>query len=306
MRRRRRWSALAAAMVLSVYLGAVGVPSASAAVTSCVKGGSAPYSLIVTLNGNDAVIMSAPPASGAGADLSVTGCAGPYGNIESLAVAGANGDAEAVEFFDAGDTLGGDWVDVTVTVNLGASATAEADDEVWLRRGPGADTIDAKTFGTYAGVETLRIDGGPGADHLKGTDGDDTLEGGPDIDVLDGRLGDDTFVREGEGSVDVIIGGLGDDTVDYSESGGGVRIVLDPVTGPPVTSADTFDGTVERLIGSLGADEIYGTARSRRAGPVSTSSGAESRASSARASPTACPVDRVTTSSRGSAATTPS
>jgi hypothetical protein len=72
-----------------------------------------------------------------------------------------------------------------------------AGDDTISLRGTGGITLDAYTLGAI-------LRGGPGEDHLFGSDGDDTVTSGPDVDFFDGE-----HITTGNGN-DVVNGDLGD------------------------------------------------------------------------------------------------
>ncbi len=117
----------------------------------------------------------------------------------------------------------------------------------------GRDTIDVSDLGLI-----VRIDGGAGADFIRGGNGrndlrggggDDTIFGGPSGDVLTGGGGDD-FIR-GRGGRDELSGGNGSDTLEGS--GGDDRIRGG--SGDDVLRGNIDDDT---LIGNGGDDVLIG------------------------------------------------
>jgi Ca2+-binding RTX toxin-like protein len=69
-----------------------------------------------------------------------------------------------------------------------------------------------------AGLTSLTLNGGTGADHLTGGDGADVVNGGDDADLLDGGGGDDRTV--GDRGADTHIGGDGDDVLVWNNGDG--------------------------------------------------------------------------------------
>lgn len=166
--------------------------------------------------------------------------------------------------------------------------------EVWTRDGADvltgtwrqvADLDSVENFIGSAGSDQLwgnaednRIEGRAGHDEIYGREGNDVLVGGLGFDTLDGGDGDDTLVGTYEYSpygVDVMFGGAGSDTVDFSNHDHAVWIDLD-YAGREVWTRDGAGLTVgswrqvadldavENLIGSAGADQIWGNAEANR------------------------------------------
>ncbi|MFF4173824.1 calcium-binding protein [Streptomyces sp. NPDC001744] len=97
--------------------------------------------------------------------------------------------------------------------------------------GPGDDTLHAHTAHTVRGdagddmvMGRAVLDGGDGADHLMGDEGDQRMRGGPGDDVIEAYEGADV-VHAGPGDDhalggdgdDIVLGGPGDDTLDGGE-----------------------------------------------------------------------------------------
>ena len=100
-----------------------------------------------------------------------------------------------------------------------------------------------------------KIWGGAGADVLVGHGGDDTLDGGAGGDTLDG----DFNSANGGAGVSSLAGTAGTDTVTYANSGAGVRVTVNAVTGNEGGDAEgdrLFN--VENLIGSSHNDRLFG------------------------------------------------
>jgi Ca2+-binding RTX toxin-like protein len=127
------------------------------------------------------------------------------------------------------------------------------------------------------------FDGGPDADFLNGTDGDDVIHGAGGTDTLDGRGGNDQIF--GDDGNDVIVGGLGADQID---GGAGDDILLytasaEAVAGETVTGgtgfdrilvhSDTYD-TVDLTAITIGAD-IEGLTVDRGIGRINASTFAQ-------------------------------
>ena len=101
-----------------------------------------------------------------------------------------------------------------------------------------------------------------GADHLIGSDGNDTIGGLAGSDILAGGLGDDTL--GGGAGADRLYGGDGSDTADYSGSAAGVLVSL---KSGNTTGGDAQGDTlisIENVIGSALADQLYGDSGANR------------------------------------------
>ena len=129
----------------------------------------------------------------------------------------------------------------SVTVNGGAALTtiehADAIDHLVVTGAGGDDSIDASTL--MAGMVTLELQGGAGADALTGSAGNDVVVGGQGNDTALMGAGDDLFIwNYGDGS-DTVQGQGGSDTAQFNGSnindtvgissmGGSVSVVNDP------------------------------------------------------------------------------
>ena len=144
-------------------------------------------------------------------------------NIDlSGAAGGANGEIDAVT---VNATQGVDVFDVTgdaeaVSVfGLQAQTTmvfADADDRLTINGFGGDDVIDAT--GLEAGTMKLTINGGLGADVLRGNEGDDLINGGDGNDLAVMGDGDDTFVWNPGDDNDTIEGQAGFDVLEFHGS----------------------------------------------------------------------------------------
>ncbi len=101
------------------------------------------------------------------------------------------------------------------------------------------------------------LDGGLGNDQLLGGENDDWLLGGAGNDQLLGGAGDD-ILRPGAG-IDTIDGGTGYNTLDYSDSAGGVFLLLETATTGGAAFGDSFSN-IHRVIGSVFNDVITASA----------------------------------------------
>ena len=89
------------------------------------------------------------------------------------------------------------------------------------------ETVDINTLGGndlvsgsagLAGLTTLDIDGGGGADSITGGDGNDKIRGGDDNDILRGGGGHDTLL--GDRGDDLVFGQSGNDLIEVNEGDG--------------------------------------------------------------------------------------
>lgn len=107
-------------------------------------------------------------------------------------------DADTVRNFGTilGGVLGEDGDDVVFNAGYIDNVDLGDDDDLYDGRG---------------GAVTGGINGGFGADTLRGGDGEDVLRGGAGADLLRGRVGDDTL--RGDAGADIVIGSNGDDSL---------------------------------------------------------------------------------------------
>jgi Ca2+-binding RTX toxin-like protein len=129
-----------------------------------------------------------------------------------------------------------------------------------LDGGPGADALrggdGSQMLLGGAGNDTL--DGGPGADVLRGGDGDDELAGGAGADVLAGDGGDDQL--DGGADADQIDGGDGRDSAN---GGDGADVILGGA-GPDALNGDADNDTLrggggdDTIDGGTGENSIFG------------------------------------------------
>ena len=145
---------------------------------------------------------------------------------------------------------------VSLTNNIGIAFGCTIENALG---GAGADTLLGSELANL-------LDGGAGADTLRGAGGDDTLAGGAGADLLDGGAGNDTLrggedddVLVGGAGNDVLDGGAGSDTASYASGSAAVRVSL-AISGAQATGGggnDTLTG-IENLIGGTGADLLVG------------------------------------------------
>lgn len=101
------------------------------------------------------------------------------------------------------------------------------------------------------------LDGGDGNDQLDGGENNDLLIGGAGNDQLLGGSGDD-ILRPGAG-IDTIDGGTGTNTLDYSDSAGGIFLLLETATTGGAAFGDSFSN-IHKVIGSVFNDVITASA----------------------------------------------
>ncbi|MGE4064455.1 MAG: Calx-beta domain-containing protein [Rhodospirillaceae bacterium] len=119
-------------------------------------------------------------------------------------------------------------------------------------------TLTAKAV-THEGSDAAgTLVGGSGADVIVGRGGHDTLLGGAGDDLLHGGTGDD--VLAGGAGNDTLIGGDGFDTADYAGSAP-VSVDLDAGRAMGTDIGDDLLVSIEKVIGSLGADTLSGNVR---------------------------------------------
>jgi Ca2+-binding RTX toxin-like protein len=132
------------------------------------------------------------------------------------------------------------------------------------RGGPGADVISGSFFDGGAGDDSITGTGGYGRggnDIITGRAGRDWLEGGPGADVIRGT-GSNDFIA-GDAGADTLAGGNGRDEIwgDWSFDGGHGNDTIRGGPGPDNVRGqggnDTFDmrdGFADRVLGNGGAD----------------------------------------------------
>jgi Ca2+-binding RTX toxin-like protein len=117
-------------------------------------------------------------------------------------------------------------------------------------------TLTAKAV-TANGTESAdALTGGAGADVILGGGGDDILTGAAGADLLHGGQGDDLLV--GGAGNDTLIGGEGFDIADYS---GAAPVNVDLDLGRAIGHGEDLLVSIEKIIGSLGADTLSGNVR---------------------------------------------
>ena len=162
---------------------------------------------------------------------------------------------------------------IAINLTSGAVSGGEATGDVLLS----VESIAGSSFGDtltgsawanrlwgYGGGDILSglagndwLDGGIGDDQLSGGDNDDVLTGGAGNDHLNGGAGDDVL-RPGSGA-DVIDGGTGYNTLDYSDSAGGIFLLLETGTTGGAAFGDSFSN-IQKVIGSALNDVITASA----------------------------------------------
>src|SRR4051812_46536474 len=155
--------------------------------------------------------------------------AGAPGEKNDLSLMYAD-DGTSVQFYDYGTPITALPAGCTAD-DAGQSPTCPAPKSVVANLGDGDDSF------TRSGLETIptTVDGGPGADWLRGDVSADTLRGGDGKDKLEGFKGDDLL--DGGPGDDDINGAAGADTLLGGD--GNDKLNPDYYTDP---SADTVDG----------------------------------------------------------------
>ncbi len=137
-----------------------------------------------------------------------------------------------------------------------------ADNIASLLEGDDGDDI-IKSFGgddsSYGGAGADTISGGAGGDLLSGDGESDLVDGEAGDDTLDGGAGDDTII--GGAGADAQSGGAGFDSASYATSFSAIRLSLtDPLLNVGDAIGDTFDGSIEAIVGSSHDDTLEGDA----------------------------------------------
>ncbi len=170
---------------------------------------------------------------------------GSYG-VNNILEGGAG--ADYINGLTGRDTASYAHSSASVTVRLyngtGSGGDAHGDTLVSMENAIGSDYNDA-LFGTFNASNFLS--GGVGNDLLFGLSGNDALYGGWGDDLLSGGAG-----------ADVLNGSIGSDTATYSDSGGGVAVLLYNGTAFGNDAQGDTLNNVENVIGSSFADSIYG------------------------------------------------
>jgi Ca2+-binding RTX toxin-like protein len=149
----------------------------------------------------------------------------------NLAATGGGGDG-SVDTVIVDGTAGIDSIlvanDVSSGVKVGGLSAAvhiaspEPQDQLTVNALGGDDTVDAS--GLAAGIISLTINGGQGADLLIGSQGDDLIVGNQGNDTALMGAGDDTFVWNPGDANDVIEGQAGHDTMVFNGANIGEKI----------------------------------------------------------------------------------
>ena len=177
-----------------------------------------------------------------------------------IAIAPADNDAGSFESIADRITLKDWYLTGNSIESFVFAATGRHDIANWSLSG-GTDVADT-LFGT-GGTDWITGNGGDdtilgegGADILSGNGGADTLYGGDGTDVLFGGGADD--ILEGGAGADELLGGEGIDVAAYTNSGTGIRAMLDaPRTNTGEANGDVYTG-IEGLTGSAHSDLLGG------------------------------------------------
>ncbi|HMB09119.1 calcium-binding protein, partial [Saliniramus sp.] len=195
------------------------------------------HEIIVTREGDDAILNIAASADGDGSDASSVRLVAQFDNEHQRGV-------ESIVFAD-----GTIWYTGQLRANYLENATTDGDDEIF-----GFDDRDDTIIGG-AGEDILR--GGSGNDTLHGGDGNDRLEAGTGNNELFGGDGNDRLVsNRGTNSFD---GGAGNDTVDYSYSSASWEFNLGAEYARTGSVTEMLV-SIENVIGGSGNEIFYGNA----------------------------------------------
>jgi len=195
------------------------------------------HEIIVTREGDDAILNIAASADGDGSDAGSVRLVAQFDNEHQRGV-------ESIVFAD--ETI---WYTGQLRANYLENATTDGDDEIF-----GFNDRDDTIIGG-AGDDILH--GGSGNDTLHGGEGNDRLEAGTGNNDLFGGPGDDMLVsNRGTNSFD---GGAGNDTVDYSYSSASWEFNLDAEYARTGSVTETLV-SIENVIGGSGDEIFYGNA----------------------------------------------
>jgi Ca2+-binding RTX toxin-like protein len=201
-------------------------------------------------------------------NLNLTGVSGAGtgdGQVDSVIV---NGTAGADTITVAGSSGSATVAGLSATVSITAS---EPTDKLTVNGQGGDDVINAS--GLAAGVTTLTLNGGAGADLLIGSQGADLIIGGTGNDTALMGAGDDTFVwNPGDGS-DIVEGQAGTDAMvfnganisenfDISANGPRVRLTRDianivmDLNGVETITVNALGGADRIVINDLSGTDV--------------------------------------------------
>lgn len=185
---------------------------------------------------------------------------------------GGDGD-DLLESGSANDTMdGGSGSDTAVFAGARSqwTVTDNGGGVFTISNGIQTDTVRNVEFAQFADQTitliapsvTPPITGTAGNDSLNGTSGNDIIHGLNGNDTLNGLDGDDLLF--GGGGADALNGGAGIDTAWYETGVVGGQLIIDlatPSNNNGEAAGDTYS-SIERIVGSTGADIIRGTAAS--------------------------------------------
>ena len=217
----------------------------STGISATINGAANTARVTKGTNGTDTIVDIANPMNASAEP--------PYGGF---GIAGSGQDDTFVlttedegQWMEVRGEAGNDRIDIragTVAINYRTSTQG-----INVDLGSGRVSNDG-----FGGVDTIigdvyRVEGGPGDDTLRGSDGDDRLDGGPGDDVLnpgDNECGDEE-----------IRGSAGDDRIVYTDSGANAwqGLTYDRLNTGGITA--TIDGTANRATvdkGAAGTDTI--------------------------------------------------
>lgn len=291
--RTSRASIVLATFLLATVLGVVQAPRSPAISTQTC--GSNAGTLELTLQGDWWVALAFQGSDLVVSDFSGSSelCRFSASLISRVTVAG-DGMGQVVAFEDAASPA---WSALRGGIAVGFQPNPAPFDfgdrlpnAVYLAGSDGADTIAAKDFLRYSGMEILALDGGAGDDDLTGLSdvtnifcgglGSDRLVGGSRFDAFEtGRSyvddercgsGDDTmlggagddFFDQYLGGADAIDGGKGTDRIDYSSRIGDLTVVLGvrgaQTSGNGEIGENQRIANIENVFGGSGDDHIVG------------------------------------------------
>lgn len=170
---------------------------------------------------------------------------------------GMAGDQSGQTLSSAGDINGDGYDELLIGApNAGPGVKSDAGFVYLVQGGPTLGVNLPVTHTGTPGINTLS--GTAGNDVMLAHRGDDQINAGAGNDVLKGGSGND--IHNGGPGADRIIGGTGQDTASYAGSPTGVTINLFTGAASGGDAAGDALVSIERVIGSSGADTLIGSA----------------------------------------------